>query len=168
MIKKLLFVAIAIVMPMCVMAQKLGVVDSKAVFEAMPEKALAEQAINDLMVQYATENDKLEKEFNQKYADFQALAPTTAKSIKERRIQEIQDNRNKIMSYQAMVKNDIDAKKAELLDPIKAKIQAAIETVSAENGLALVLDVSTTPVAFKNGEVMDITPIVKASLGITE
>jgi outer membrane protein len=168
MIKKLMLVALTFVMPLCVMAQKIGVVDSKAIFEVMPEKVAAEKVINDLLAQYQAENEKLEKEFNQKYADFQALAPTTAKTIKERRIQEIQDNRQKIVSYQEMVKKDVDAKKAELMDPIKAKLQAAIDSVSTEGAYMLVLDISSTPVAFKRAEVVDITPLVKVNLGIAE
>ena len=134
----------------------------------MPEKIVAEMQLNDLMAQYQAENEKLEKEFNQKYGDFQALPANTAKSIKERRMQEIQENRNKIESYQKMVKQDMESKSAELLNPIKAKLQDAINAVSTTGGYMLVLDVSTTPVAFKNDSVVDITPAVKANLGIVE
>ena len=167
MIKRLMIIAM-LALPLCVAAQKIGVVNTKAIFDAMPEKVMAETQLNDLMAQYKAENEKLEKEFNQKYGDFQALPATTAKSIKERRMQEIQENRNKIESYQQMVKLDLDAKSAELLNPIKAKLQAAIDAVSTNGGYMLVLDVSTTPVAFKSGSVDDITSAVKAQLGIVE
>lgn len=167
MIKKILLV-MALVTPMCVSAQKIGVVDSKAVFDSMPEKVEAESRLNTLLAQYQEENTKLEKEFNQKYADYQALDSSTPKSIKARRVQEIQENQRKISSYQQMVDQDMEAKKAELLDPIKAKIQAAIDSVSVAGGYMLVLDVSKTPVAFKSAQVEDITPLVKTSLGLAE
>lgn len=167
MIKKLLLV-IALVSPMCMTAQKLGIVDSKAIFDAMPEKVAAEAQLNELMARYSEENTKLEKEFNQKYADYQSLEAETPKSIKARRIQEIQENQRKISSYQQMVEQDMNARRAELLNPIKARLQSVIDSVGTEGGFSLVFDVSKTPVAFKGADVVDITSAVKARLGIVE
>ena len=167
MIKKLLLV-IALVSPMCMTAQKLGVVDSKAIFYAMPEKVAAEAQLNELMARYSEENTKLEKEFNQKYADYQSLEAETPKSIKARRIQEIQENQRKISSYQQMVEQDMNARRAELLNPIKARLQSVIDSVGTEGGYSLVFDVSKTPVAFKGADVVDITSAVKTRLGIVE
>ena len=167
MIKKLLLV-IALVSPMCMTAQELGVVDSKAIFDAMPEKVAAEAQLNELMARYSEENTKLEKEFNQKYADYQSLEAETPKSIKARRIQEIQENQRKISSYQQMVEQDMNARRAELLNPIKARLQSVIDSVGAEGGYSLVFDVSKTPVAFKGADVVDITSAVKTRLGIVE
>lgn len=160
MVKKILLVA-ALLAPMAISAQKLAVVNSKAIFDAMPEKVEAERQLNDLLSRYEEENAKLEKEFNQKYSDFQALDPSTPKSIKARRIQEIQENQRKIDSYQQMVSQDMTQKEAELLDPIKNRIQSVIDSVGVEGGYSLVFDVSVTPVAFKGGDVEDITYIVK-------
>ena len=167
MIKKLLLV-IALVSPMCMTAQKLGVVDSKAIFDAMPEKVAAEAQLNELMARYSEENTKLEKEFNQKYADYQSLEAETPKSIKARRIQEIQENQRKISSYQQMVEQDMNARRAELLNPIKARLQSVIDSVGTEGGYSLVFDVSKTPVAFKGADVVDITSAVKTRLGMND
>lgn len=165
MIKKLMLVC-AMLAPMCLSAQKIAIVDSKAVFDVMPEKADAESKLNDLLSRYSEENAKLEKEFNQKYADFQSLDSATPKSIKARRIQEIQENQRKIDSYQEMVEQDMAAKRAELLEPIKQRIQATIDSVGVADGYMLIFDVSKTPVAFKNADVVDITPVVKAGLSV--
>lgn len=159
---------VALATPMCMSAQKLAVVDSKAIFDVMPEKVQAEGELNELLSRYADENAKLEKEFNQKYADFQALDNATPKSIKARRIQEIQENQRKISNYQEMVSQDMAAKRAELLDPIKNRIQSVIDSVGTEGGYSIIFDVSKTPVAFKNADVVDITPLVKSRLGIVE
>lgn len=167
MIKKVLLVA-ALAIPMCVSAQKIGIVDSKAIFDVMPEKVEAEKKLNTLLEQYEQENVKLKKEFNQKYADFQALESSAPKNIKAMRMQEIQENQHKIEAYQNMVSQDVAAKKAELLTPIKDKLQAAIDSVSTAEGFMLVFDISKTPVAFKSAAVVDITPLVKAGLGIAE
>ncbi len=167
MVKKLLLVA-ALLTPAFVSAQsyKFGTVDTKAIFDAMPEKVAAENRLNDLSARYHEENKKLESEFNQKYADFQALDPYTPKSIKERRMQEIQENQRKISQFQRMVENDIKTKQAELLDPIKSKIQEAIDSVGVQGGYLFIFDVSKTPVAFKSSEAADVTPEVKSRLGL--
>lgn len=167
MIKKVMLAAVLLA-PMCLSAQRIGVVDSKAIFDVMPDKIEAESRINTLLAQYQEENTKLEKEFNQKYADFQALDPATPKSIRAMRMQEIQENQRKISSYQQMVNQDVETKKAELLNPIKARIQAAIDSVSNAGGYMLVFDISKTPVAFKSADVIDITPEVKNCLGVVE
>lgn len=167
MIKKVLLVA-ALAIPMCVSAQKIGIVDSKAIFDVMPEKVEAEKKLNTLLEQYEQENVKLKKEFNQKYADFQALESSAPKNIKAMRMQEIQENQHKIEAYQNMVSQDVATKEAELLTPIKDKLQAAIDSVSTAEGFMLVFDISKTPVAFKSAAVVDITPLVKAGLGIAE
>ena len=167
MIKKVLL-TVAVMVPMCMSAQKIGVVDSKAIFDLMPEKVEAEKKLSTLLEQYKKENVKLEKEFNQKYADFQALDAGTPKSIKAMRMQEIQENQHKIEAYQKMVREDMATKEAMLIEPIKVKIQTVIDSVSVADGYMLVFDVSKTPVAFKSGEVVDITPIVKNGLNLAE
>jgi Skp family chaperone for outer membrane proteins len=62
----------------------------------------------------------------------------------------------------------MDTKKAEVLAPIKAKLQAAIDSVSTQGDYMLVLDISSTPVAFKSAKVVDITAEVKTALGIAK
>ena len=57
---KRLLIIVMLVLPLCVAAQKIGVVDSKAIFEAMPEKVEAEKQLNDLLEQYKAENTRLE------------------------------------------------------------------------------------------------------------
>lgn len=165
MVKKILLVA-ALVAPIFVSAQKIAVVNSKAIFEAMPEKVAAENQLNGLLAKYNEENSKLEREFNQKYSEYQALDSTTPKSIKARRVQEIQENQQKIADYQQMVDQDMKLKQAELLDPIKNKIQNVIDSIGSEDGYSLILDVSVTPVAFKGADTKDITSDVKTRLGL--
>lgn len=165
MVKKLLLIA-ALVAPVFMSAQKIAVVNSKAIFDVMPEKVAAENKLNGLLAKYNEENSKLEKEFNQKYSEFQALDESIPKSIKARRIQEIQENQHKIVSYQQMVNQDMALKRAELLDPIKGKIQSVIDSIGTEGGYSLIFDVSITPVAFKGASTNDITSEVKNRLGL--
>ena len=57
-------------------------------------------------------------------------------------------------------------KRAELLDPIKSRIQSVIDSIGEEAGYSLIFDVSITPVAFKGADTNDITQEVKTRLGL--
>ncbi|WP_394364309.1 OmpH family outer membrane protein [Chryseobacterium carnipullorum] len=75
----------------------------------------------------------------------------------------IEDTRNK-------ASQDIAAKQSELLQPIQAKVAAAISSVSKDKSLAYVFNIANGQsgsdlVFWEGGE--DITPIVKTKLGIT-
>ncbi|MEG0253886.1 MAG: OmpH family outer membrane protein, partial [Muribaculaceae bacterium] len=97
MIKKLLLTAL-IAVPMCLCAQtlKFGNVNSQQIFETMPEKAVAEKTLVEVSKKYEDEYKKLQEEFTKKYTDFQALDAATPQSIKDRRMQELQENQTKI------------------------------------------------------------------------
>ena len=89
--------AILLAAPLFAFAQniKLGKVDQKALFDAMPEKVAAEAQIKNLSEQYQKEYNLLRAEYNRKYADFQAIAidNKTPGTIKERRMQELRRGR---------------------------------------------------------------------------
>lgn len=165
MIKKILL-AIAIALPMCVSAQtqKIGIVNTTTIFDAMPEKATAQTQLEIASKTYEDEFKKLSDELNKKYTEFQNLAADTPESIKERRIQEIQDLENKIQQFRATAQQDIQRQQQQLMAPIEQKIQTAIKAVGGENGFTLILP---DAVPFYTGiDVVDVTPLVKAKLGL--
>lgn len=169
MTMKRIILSMLVVLPMLVMAQvKLGVVNSADVFNAMPDKVKAEQLLQQRSDKVQAENTRIQDDFNKKFADYQEIAsdPTTPETIKERRIQELQKLDNDIQAFLAKEKELQDAYRNELMNPILAKIQAAIEAVGEEEGMAIVFDTAKTPVAYTGPYTEDITPKVKARLGL--
>jgi outer membrane protein len=170
MIKKLLL-SLLVAVPFLAPAQtqvKLAVVNSLEVLNAMPEKTTAEATLKTFSDKYEAEFKKLQTEFNQKYADYQALAndASTPQTIKERRMQELQENDQKIQEFQKKANADIQSQQQSLLAPVKEKLQKAIQTVGEEGGFAMIFDVSTTPVPYKSAAIEDVTAKVKEKLGI--
>jgi hypothetical protein len=167
MIKKLLLAAF-IAVPMCISAQalKFGNVNSQQIFELMPEKATAEKTLVEVSKKYEDEYKKLQDEFNKKYTDFQALAADTPQSIKDRRMQELQENQTKIQNFQQMASQDLQKQQETLLAPITDKLQKAIQAVGAENGFTYIFDLSIPAVVYSGAPSQDITPLVKAKLGL--
>ena len=169
MVKRVILVVLMIV-PMMVMAQniKLGKVDKVAIFNAMPEKVEAEAQIKLLSDQYQKEYDLLRAEYNRKYADFQAMAidNKTPGTIKERRMQELQENNDKIELFMKSVSADLEKKEQEFIAPLKKKIDEAVAAVGEAGGYLLLYDVNDTKIAYASDVFEDVTPLVKAQLNM--
>ena len=169
MVKRVILVVLMIV-PMMVMAQniKLGKVDKVAIFNAMPEKVEAEAQIKLLSDQYQKEYDLLRAEYNRKYADFQAMAidNKTPGTIQERRMQDLQENNDKIELFMKSVSADLEKKEQEFIAPLKKKIDEAVAAVGEAGGYLLIYDVIDTKIAYASDVFEDVTPLVKAQLNM--
>ena len=156
-------------MPLVLLAQaRIGIVNSQELFNLMPEKASAEAQLKVLSDRYHTEYLLLQREFDKKYADYQAVAADASmpEAIKERRVQELQESDKKMRDFQQRTSDDITARREALTKPITDKIQAAIRTAGEQGALDLVLDTAVTPVAYTGPNTIDLMPVVKKLLGL--
>ena len=161
-------IAIAL-MPLMLMAQaRIGIVNSQQLFDLMPEKAAAEAQLKTLSDRYHAEYALLQSEFDKKYADYQTIAADASypETIKERRVQELQESDKKMREFERRAADEIAARREALTKPITDKIQGAIRTAGEQGNFDLVLDTAVTPVAYTGPATVDITPMVKAILGL--
>jgi len=169
MVKRIIL-AVLLIVPVVAWAQsvKLGKVDKVALFNAMPEKAEAEAQIKYLSDQYKKEYDQLRIEYNRKYADFQAMSADskTPATIKERRMQELQENNDKIEQFMKNAAADLKQKETELIAPLKSKIDEAVTAVGEAGGYLLIYDVSEKNIAYTSSAFEDVTPLVASQLGM--
>ena len=166
--KRLLMIVVAL-LPLMLMAQaRIGIVNSQQIFDIMPEKAEAEAQLKTLSDRYHSEYLLLQEEFGKKYADYPTVAAdaTMPETIKERRVQELQESDKKMREFERRAADDIAASRTVLLQPITDKIQAAIRQAGQQGNFDLVLDTAVTPVAYSGPNTIDITPMVKAILGL--
>lgn len=166
--KRLLF-TLLMALPLVMAAQvKLGIVNSQEIFKALPEKVAAENVLQQMSDKYKAEDARIQEDFNKKFAEYQELASdaNTPETIKERRIQELQQLDKGIQNYHQEVSQLLDQAREEAMKPILDKIQQAIEAVGEEEGMAIVFDTAKTPVAYVGPYTEDITPKVKARLGL--
>ena len=161
-------IAVAL-LPLMLMAQaRIGIVNSQQLFDLMPDKAAAEAQLKALSDKYHAEYELLRGEFDKKYADYQVIASdaTMPETIKERRVQELQESDKKLREFERRAADDIAAKRTALTKPITDRVQDAIRTAGEQGAFDLVLDTAVTPVAFAGPNVMDITAMVKKLLGL--
>lgn len=168
MFKKLI-IAVLCCLPMSLMAQttfKFGTVNSAEIIAAMPERATAEQQLQDLSKKYEDEFVKVQEEFQNKYKELQALGDTVPETIKMRRLQEVQESQQRIESFRTMAQEDIAKKQEELFIPIQQKLMDAIKAVGEEGKYTYIFDLTYPVVLYQGAGSEDITPLVKAKLGI--
>lgn len=159
---------ITLLLPLTLMAQKIAVYDSQAVFNALPDKAQAEAKLKATSDKLQEEYKMLQDDFDKKYAEYQAIAtdPATPAAIRDRRMQEVQQSDKLIQAYQQQAAAELRTREAELMTPINAAIQAAVNEVGDQMGYDLILDVAKTPVSYRSAAVTDITDQVKKKLGL--
>lgn len=154
---------------MSLMAQttfKFGTVNSAEIIAAMPERAAAEQQLQDLSKKYEDEFVKVQEEFQNKYKELQALGDTVPETIRMRRLQEVQESQQRIESFRTMAQEDIAKKQEELFIPIQQKLMDAIKAVGEEGKFTYIFDLTYPVVLYQGVGNEDITPLVKAKLGI--
>ena len=71
--------------------------------------------------------------------EFQELEKdtTTLASIKERRMQDIQELDRKAQQFAATAQQDLQRQQAQLMQPIQEKVMTAIKAIGSENGFLI-------------------------------
>ena len=162
MIKKL-FVAILIALPAIASAQaKFGVVNSQQIFAELPETKEAETQMEAASAKFQSEFKVLQDEYNKAYTEFQNMDANTPETIRQRRMNDIQEKAQRIGQFQQSASEDLDRQQQQLLAPIQQKIADAIKAVGQENNFTMIFDV-TQPVY-----VVDASDLVKKKLGIAK
>ena len=159
MIKKLLL-AIMIALPMSVFAQKFAVINTQELMESMPELQTVKEQMEASSKKYEDEFAKLQEEFSKKFEEFQALEESTPQTIKERRMQEMQELENKVNQFRQTAAQD----QQQLMAPIQEKVVKAIQSAGAEGGYTFIFE-NVVPL-YTGTDVTDITATVKTRLGI--
>ncbi|MBO5455660.1 MAG: OmpH family outer membrane protein [Muribaculaceae bacterium] len=163
MIKKLLL-AIMIALPMSVFAQKFAVINTQELMESMPELQTVKEQMEASSKKYEDEFAKLQEEFSKKFEEFQALEESTPQTIKERRMQEMQELENKVNQFRQTAAQDLQRQQQQLMAPIQEKVVKAIQSAGAEGGYTFIFE-NVVPL-YTGTDVTDITATVKTRLGI--
>lgn len=167
MIKKVLL-AIALICPMLLSAQtlKIGLVDFDSILAAMPETTAAQNQLKEVSDKYEAEYKKLGEEMNRLVTEYQNMPETELPAIKERKTRELSDYQQKIQQFEQTAGQDLQKTQMDLMAPIQQKVQQAVESVGREGGYSLIQIYTPQLTLYRAEPVVDVTPAVKAKLGI--
>ena len=146
---------------------KYGHMNLGNLLDGMPQTSAAEAQLRVLADSLNQKDSLMKMEFQTNYLklkkeyDEGALTPVQT----QQRQAELEKQRQTIQTYEENAQKTLDAKRAELLQPILTKVNEAIAKVAKANGFALVFDVGSGAMLFAS-ETIDVTPLVKKELGL--
>jgi len=154
-------------LPMFAMAEnKFGHINTQEVIIAMPEIAGIQQALADLESEWENVMLQMQEEFFTKLREFQERQATMPESIREMRQSELADLEQRIVAFRQTANADLQRRQMELMAPVIERIRVAIEAVGTENNFTYIFDLATNGIVFQSPTANDVTPLVKARLGI--
>ena len=143
---------------------KIAFVNTQEVFMALPEVADMRKQIDDLNAKYQKELETMQNEFQKKYSDFIAQQDSLTENIKVRRMQEVEDLRQRMDNFVQVAQQDVNKKQQELIAPIQQKMADAIKAVGTEQGYTYIIDPQV--LLYTGPNAIDATPFVKTKLGL--
>jgi outer membrane protein len=132
----------------------------------MPEKEQAQKQIQAKAMEFDKGIKEMQAEWQrlgQAYVKERETLSEVMRSTKEKQIQDLQ---NKMQNYDQYAQQEIQKLQSELFKPIYDKAMKAIKDVAEENNFTYIFDVSSGVVLYHSNDSKDVTPLVKAKLGI--
>lgn len=161
---KKIIIAMLLIVPLAVSAQKFGHINTQELFAQMPEVNQVKLKMDTIQSQYEMQMASMSEEFQKKYQDYQTQEATMPDAVKQIRQQELQEMQQRIQLFYQTAEQDIQRKQQELLTPVHEKMTKAIKAVGEREGYTYIFD-SAAMVHIGN-DAIDATPAVKKELGI--
>ena len=144
---------------------KIGYINTDEVIAAMPETEKANKELQEYQESLVKAGEDLEKEANDKIAQFQKDSATMTASMKEIKRGELVALVQRVQGYNNEAQEKAKQAAQQKFAPIQVKAMDAIKSVAKKNGYAYILDINSVLVG-PPGD--DILPLVKKELGIKE
>lgn len=168
MLKKIT-IALMLIIPMGVFAQKFGHTYSQEILVLLPDYTKMQTDLQAMEKQYEDEMKRTNEEIQKKYTEFQQALQggDLPQNIQERRQKDLQDLMERAEQFQQEAYQNMQKSYQEKLTPIIQKIDNAIKEVGQSEGMVYIFDLSRTQIPFVNESLStDVTAKVKSKLGI--
>lgn len=144
------------------LAQKgmsIGVVEIETIVKSMPEAESADKMLKDLGQKYKDSLQIIEKEYTGKLEDYdkqKGMMTPDQKKKEEEGLKQLQMKYAQFQDEKFGVQGEIAQLREKLLEPIRAKVRAAIESVAKEEKLNFVFDKGSSALLYSEDKA-DIT-----------
>jgi outer membrane protein len=147
---------------------KFGHVNSQEILAIMPESVTAQEQMKKLAEELENQMEQMQVELNTKYEQYLTNRESLTPLIRQTRESELQEMQQRVQMFEQNATQELQRQRNELLQPIFEKANVAIDEVGKEGGFIYIFDVSAGAVLYQSADSEDITPKVKAKLGITQ
>ncbi len=136
-------------------AQKIGYINTETVLAQIPEYVSAQQQLEKLGAQYKTAIENESSKVDAAYKKYQADRASLREGDRKQRESQIIEMERAVKERKKTYfgEDGLMAKKSnEMMDPIKKKLNEAIDALAKEGGYSLILDISQlkSAVMYKN------------------
>ena len=165
--KKMLTLALALMLATAGFAQKFGFCNSTALLSELAEVKAADSDLKDFQTQLTKRGQEMVKALQEKAADLERKKELGTISPKDTEAQtnKLAEEEEKIKAYEQEVYTKLGEKREMLFKPILDKVNTAMKAVAEENKFTYVFDSSSQVILYAD-ESLDVTKLVKAKLGV--
>ena len=146
-------------------AQKFGYVNAAKILSEHPDVKAAESNLEGLRKQLQKKGQAMVEKFQADYVELekQARAGTLAPAVQQEETGKLEARQEEIAKFEQEMIASLQKKRAELMEPILAKVNDAIEAVAKEGGFLFIFDQQTL---LYGQESADVSNQVKAKLNL--
>ena len=148
--------------PMTMMAQKFGKVNTQTIMQALPDVAKANGELEALQKQKDNELKAMQEEFQHKADEYQKGASTMNATAKQQKETELQGLQQKIQQAYQDGQQELQKKSNELMQPIVAKVRAAIDAVGKAGNYTYIFEEGAA--IYTGSNVLDVTKEVQSKI----
>ena len=159
---KKLVLMLMLLAPMTMMAQKFGKVNTQTIMQALPDVAKANGELEALQKQKDNELKAMQDELNRKLDEYQKGQSTMNATAKQQKETELQGLNLKIQQAYQDGQQELQKKSNELMQPIVAKVRAAIDAVGKAGNYTYIFEEGAA--IYTGSNVVDVTKEVQSKI----
>ena len=159
---KKLVLMLMLLAPMTMMAQKFGKVNTQTIMQALPDVAKANGELEALQKQKDNELKAMQEELNRKLDEYQKGQSTMNATAKQQKETELQGLNQKIQQAYQDGQQELQKKSNELMQPIVAKVRAAIDAVGKAGNYTYIFEEGAA--IYTGSNVLDVTKEVQSKI----
>ena len=145
--------------------QKFGYLSYSKVMHSMPEYIQAQKSLGNLRNTYASELKRSEDAFNRQFEEYIDGQKSFPENILLKRQQELQQLMQQSVEFKQEAQRLISKAEAEMMEPIKAKLDDAIVRFGLAKGYAYILNTDANSYPFINPQLgTDITSDILSAI----
>ena len=164
---KRILIAILIIAPLSLNAQKFAHFNSADIIPNMKEYVTATEEIQAMAKQYEDDMKLMQEELQKKSEEYQKEQANLLENVRQRREQELQDLYQRLQQSYQDNQQALEKARQEKLGAINEKVLAAVKKVGESGGYVYVVDINTGAIPFVNSQLStDVSDLIKKEVGI--
>jgi outer membrane protein len=127
---------------------KAAFVNSETIIKELPEAQMASKSIDDMAQKIRDTLQMMQKEFEERINNYRKQESMMTAEARAKEEEAINGLRTRFLQYQEMKTSEVQQMREGFLKPIRDKVSAAIQVISKEEKISMVLDVSAGNVLY--------------------